>query len=292
MKGNWEFDFTVRAGSPVVTVAPGGSASIPIVVDVRGRVQPIQLGVATDWGGAGVVAQVAPNVIPDGGAAILHVVVSAATPPGSYLIGVQGTTAGTFKTSQAMVTVVVTPKPAKQEQPKNGSDGDEPTLADHPPVGGKKAPTTKPAYGKMGPKPSPRGPVGFIMTLVVLVGLGFGLYYLDQQYNLIDSIFGSSSSSSSTIGDTIYEGQVQYFERNASGTYVLQNSGPGQVMVWDDGHTTLFIHGQVQGNTIVGYTHDQLGDHALTASYSHGVITGTCVDATTGQKWVFDFSKG
>ena len=47
---------------------------------------------------------------------MLHIVVSANTPTGSYPFTVRGDTQGTFKTSEDMVTVVVEASPKSREK--------------------------------------------------------------------------------------------------------------------------------------------------------------------------------
>jgi hypothetical protein len=64
---------------------------------------------------SGLIAQVIPPTVTPGGMAILHIVVSASTPPGSYPFTLRGETQGTFKTSEDMVTVVVQPSPKSHE---------------------------------------------------------------------------------------------------------------------------------------------------------------------------------
>jgi hypothetical protein len=91
---------------------PGESLTVPVNVDlVRGESRPVALNVGTNWGGAGIVAQVNPPSVMPPYIATFTVVVSAATPPGSYMFGIQGSTQGTFKTSEAIVTVVVGQRP-------------------------------------------------------------------------------------------------------------------------------------------------------------------------------------
>ncbi|APV44838.1 hypothetical protein Dform_01516 [Dehalogenimonas formicexedens] len=293
MKGNWEFDFTVRAGSPVVALSPGGSASIPITVEAQGQAQPVQLGVATDWGGAGIVAEVAPNVVPGSGAAMLHVVVSAATPPGSYMIGVQGTTTGTFKTSQATVTVVVTPKPT-QDQPEDndGGGGQEAAQGGQPSVAGKKSPAARPAYGKMSAASAHRGPAGFIMTLVMLGVFGFGLYYLNQQYNLIDTIFGSGTTQSTDPGGaSTYTGTQTFTIYSQMGGSPMSNSGPASVQI--DGAGDVLgpvLFGKITNGVFTGEAHTNDGaSYPMTGTFSYGTLKAEY--RSNSVSWVWTLHK-
>ncbi|XUW99831.1 MAG: hypothetical protein TUN42_08025 [Dehalogenimonas sp.] len=292
MKGNWEFDFTVRAGSLVVTLSPGGSASVPITVDVQGQAQPVQLGVATDWGGAGIVAQVAPNVLPGGGAAMLHVVVSAATPTGSYMIAVQGTTSGTFKASQAMVTVVVSPKPA-QDQPKdNGGDGQETAQAGQAPATGKKAPAARPAYGKMPAAPAHRGAGGFIMTLVAFIAFGLTFYFLDQQFGLIDSIFGSTTTQTTSPGGaSTYTGTQTFTIYSQMGGSPMSNSGPASVQIDAAGDVLgPVLFGKITNGMFTGEAHTNDGaSYPMTGTFSNGTLKAEY--RSNSVSWVWTLHK-
>ncbi|PVV83710.1 hypothetical protein [Dehalogenimonas alkenigignens] len=284
MKGNWEFDFSVRAGSPVVTVAPGGSASVPITVGIKGQPQPVQLAVATDWGSAGVAAQVAPGVMASGGAATLHVVVSAATPPGSYMIGVQGTTSGTFKTSEAVVTVVVTSKPEKRAQSDRDDGGHNPDVQQA--AAGKKTPAVKPAPGKLGPPPAPRGPGGFIITLVLFTALALGFYYMDQQYGLIDSFLGSPSATAKNAVST-YEGTQTFTIFSAMGGSPNTATGPASVNIDAAGNVLgPVLFGKISNGAFTGEAHTQDGaSYPMAGTFSGGVLRAEYRSAAVSWVW-------
>ncbi|MEL7562505.1 hypothetical protein [Dehalogenimonas sp. 4OHTPN] len=289
MKGVWDFDFSVRVGSPVVTVAPGGSSSVPITVGIKGQPQPVQLSVATDWGNAGVAAQVAPSVVGAGGSAMLHVVVSATTPPGSYLIGVQGTTAGTFKTSEAAVTVVVTPAPSQKDQPQHSGGGQGPMQAEPVATGGKKAAAVRPAPGKMGAPAAQRGAPAaarFLMTLVMFGAIGFFFYYMDQQYGLIDSLLGSPSATANN-GMSNYEGTQTFTIFSALGGSPNIATGPASVNIDASGNVLgPVLFGKISNNTFTGEAHTQDGaSYPMTGTFSGGVLRAEYKSASVSWVW-------
>ena len=289
MKGNWEFDFTVRTLSPVVTVAPGGSASIPINIDVRGEPQPIQLNVASNWGSAGIVAQVSPNVVTAGGGAMLHIVVSATTPPGSYIFGIQGTTQGTFKSSEAMVTVVVTPNPAKQDQQPENDGGEQSHQEDQVPASQGRKMSTKPAPGKMGPRPAARGPAGFIMSLVVLGGLAFGLYTLNQQTHFIDTLLGSTPAATSDV--STYEGTQTFTIFSALGGSPNTATGAASVQIDNAGDVLgPVLFGKITNGVFTGDARTQDGTvFHMTGTFSNGVLKAEY--RSNSVSWVWNLHK-
>jgi len=287
MKGAWEFDFSVRTPSPIVTAAPGGSVSVPITVDMRGQQQPVTLNIATNWGSAGIVAQVVPGVIAAGGGATLHVVVSAATPPGSYIFGIQGATSGTFKTSEAMVTVVVTPTPAEQDRKPEGTGGGQPSDENQGPVTKGHKPSAKPVYGKMAAAPARRGPAGFLMTLVMLGSLGFGFYYLDQQFGLIDAIFGTSSSTGETGGVTTYEGTQTFTIYSAMGGSPNSATGPVSIQINSSGDVLgPVLFGKITNGVFTGEAHAQDGTvFPMNGTFSGGILKAEYKSGSVSWVW-------
>jgi hypothetical protein len=207
MQANWDFDFSVRTSTPIVTVAAGRSAAVLITVAIlRGLPQSIHLAVATDWSTAGIAAQVTPRTLPGGGIAKLNVVVSEATPPGTYMIGVQGAVEGLHRTSEAMVTVVVQPAPKNQDddsgkQQQEQQTGSQPDQA----PGGKAGKGRLP--GSSGKRTGGRGPMQAFTSLLVLAVIAVGLYFLNQEYDFMDLFFSNlpasevtSSASSTYVG--------------------------------------------------------------------------------------------
>jgi hypothetical protein len=288
MKGNWEFDFAVLTPSPVVTVIPGGSASVPINVEMRGQPQLVQLNVASNWGGAGIVAQVSPNIVAVGGGAMLHVVVSANTPPGSYIFGIQGTTQGTFKTSEALVTVVVTPNPAKQDQQPKNTDGDQSTPEDQIPVDHGRKMNARPAPGKMGPRPAARGPASFIMSLVVLGGLAFGLYMLNQQTHFIDTLLGSTPAATSDV--STYEGTQTFTIFSAMGGNPNSATGAASVQIDNAGDVLgPVLFGKVTNGVFTGQAQAQQGTFPMTGTVSGGVLHAEYKSSSVS--WVWNLHK-
>ena len=145
----WQFDFSVNASEPVISAAPGQVIITSVTVDlIRGNPQPVTLVVATDWGSAGVFAQIIPPTVLPPSTATLNITVSPNTPPGSYMFAVRGDTQGTFASSEAMVTVVVTPNPNPNQQGGGGGQQNTPPLPPPPIPPSRRARPGRPAYPK------------------------------------------------------------------------------------------------------------------------------------------------
>jgi len=116
-KPEWQFDFSIHLSTHIMSATPGQALEVPVVVElVRGEPQPVTLSISPTWVSSGLVVQIIPPIAIPGTIAMLHIVVSANTPTGSYPFTVRGDTQGTFKTSEDMVTVVVEASPKSREK--------------------------------------------------------------------------------------------------------------------------------------------------------------------------------
>lgn len=288
---NFDFDFAVRTPSPIISATPGQSVSVPIMVAaLRGNPQPVQLNVASNWGGAGIVAQVVPSEVPPGGPmATLYVVVSATTPPGSYIFGVQGTTQGTFKSSEAMVTVVVSPVPSRKDKQPDDNGVNNPPDEDRNPIGKGQKLSARSAPGKMGSRPAPRSPAGAIMTVVMLGALGFGGYYLNQQTHFIDSLLGSTPAATSDV--STYEGTQTFTMYSALGGSPMSNSGPASIQIDNAGDVLgPVLFGKITNGVFTGDARAQDGTvFHMTGTFSNGVLKAEY--RSTSVSWVWNLHK-
>jgi hypothetical protein len=286
-KPAWEFDFSVRVSTHVVTAMPGGSIAVPAMVElVRGEPQPVTLTVATNWASAGITAQIIPSTVVPGAMsmAVLHITVSPTTPPGSYMLAVRGETSGTFKTSQDMVTVVVEPekKEEKKDQDKkdNVQKGKKPFSSKAQPGRGRIY-KTRPS---MRTHPGRSRSLGKIMAgLFVAVTLGVLAYawgyYQVHPFN--SNSLGSFEGTYNAVVTTV----------TPAGT----TSGPGTFMVTngyvsDPGGTftgTIDANGNFTGTTIVsqgGLPITMTGTFSLNGSFTIYGHSGTVSQTVVAHK--------
>jgi len=215
-----------------MSAAPGQAVEVPAVIElVRGETQPVILTVSSSWAASGLIAQVIPPTVTPGGMAILHIVVSASTPPGSYPFTLRGETQGTFKTSEDMVTVVVQPSPKSHEnnnnQPKNEtsqtSSAPIPVTKDQTVVSSqasKKAGQNKPGVVR-----------GLVAAVVVLAVVGTALYMSRNIFhNDINSIITNSSPTTTT-----YVGTQTFTIYSALGGAPETSTGSASVQVDSSG---------------------------------------------------------
>jgi hypothetical protein len=288
MSANWDFDFSVQTATPIVNAVPGESKAIPItVVMLRGNPQPVQLAVATNWGTVGIVAQVTPNMVPGSGMATLHIVVSAATPPGSYMIGVQGTTQGTFKTSEAMVTVVVEPK--KETKDKGQQPGEDKSPQTEEPGKTDPAPVaSRPSFGKArkASHPSPGRHVmnligGLLITAIVLGGL----YFLNQEFDLFN--FSGLTSTPTTTGTTTYTGTQTFTIYSAMGGNPQSSTGPTRIQIDSTGDVLgPVLFGKITNGVFTGEAKTQDGTvFPMTGTFSNGVLSAQYKSNSVSWVW-------
>ncbi|MDO8490256.1 MAG: hypothetical protein Q7S47_02455 [bacterium] len=124
----WEFDYSVRLNEHVVTALPGQVVNVPVVVTLdRGETHPVLLTVSTNWGSAGLIAQIIPPMLSPNpaGSATMVIGVSETTLPGSYFFTIRGETEGTFSTSQDAVTVNVLPKSKENEKKQENQNSQQ-----------------------------------------------------------------------------------------------------------------------------------------------------------------------
>jgi hypothetical protein len=177
-----DFDFSVRLSTSTMTVKAGQPISVPIMVGtLKGDSRPVAL-TTSDWQSVGLGARVVPSTVPSGGGALLQITVPPGTPPGSYLFTVRGETEGTFKTSNASLTVIVEP----DGEAKDNEDHQEPSQEQQAPgidsapgARTKRAVFARPAR-KAPPRPVPAGQRA-LMVVVMLVMAGVLAYYLGTQ---------------------------------------------------------------------------------------------------------------
>jgi subtilisin family serine protease len=104
-----EPDFTMAVSPSSVTVAPGGTATYTVTVaGVNGFAGDVSLSLA------GLDASQAswsfdPPVVPSGGTAVLTVTAGPAIPPGSYTLGISGSSGSTSHTATATLVVPAPP---------------------------------------------------------------------------------------------------------------------------------------------------------------------------------------
>lgn len=293
MASNRDFDFAVRTPEPVITLSPGQASSVPVAVQaVRGQPQPVNLIVATNWGGAGIAAQVTPGIVtPPSGAATLHIVVSAATPPGSYMIGVQGSIQGTFRTSEAMVTVVVKPPEQKQGKEQNTADS---------------APTPKPAQvlkstpapGQLRTKPQRtarpgaiRQLGGFLTAIVVLGVVGYMLYYLDTQYDILGIFNSSPPAETASYSVGAYEGTQTFTIYSALTGKPDSATGAASVQIDSDGNVLgPVLFGKINNGVFTGEARTKDGTvFPMNGNFSNGVLSAQY--KSNSVSWVWTLRK-
>jgi hypothetical protein len=220
--GLWDFDFGVRVSAPIVSAMPGESLTVPVTIElVRGKSRPVALSVATNWGGAGIVAQVDPPSVMPPSMATFTVVVSATTPPGSYMFGIQGSTQGTFKSSEALVTVVVGQRPPdrKDENTSQSQAGSPPpssaSLA--VPQAGRGEPKVQTPY-------SPKKSSAFIPLSIVIISVVLGFANMQGWISLPHiSLPGVDGNG----GGLAYDGTYDFTETYAVWGDNLNGVGPG-----------------------------------------------------------------
>lgn len=118
-----DFDFKVRLPTHLLTLKAGQSMSIPVVVGtIKGKPRPVRLS-TSDWRPAGVSAEVAPSTVPSGRVATLYISASPGTAPGSYLLTVRGSAAGTFNASSDSITIKVEPESEEKDGEADAGNG-------------------------------------------------------------------------------------------------------------------------------------------------------------------------
>src|SRR5208283_5311315 len=152
---------------------------------------------------SGLIAQVIPPTVTPGGMVMLHIVVSANTPPGSYHFTLRGETQGTFKTSEDTVTVVVQPSP-KSHGNNNNQPKNETSQTSSAPLPVTKAQATVSSQASKKARQNKHGVVrGLVAAIVVLAVVGTVLYISRNIFhNDINSLTPSGSPTTTTYAGT------------------------------------------------------------------------------------------
>ena len=294
MNSQWDFDFSVRVSTHAVSATPGQSIQIPAMVQLhRGVPKPVILTVSTSWASAGIVAQIIPpTVTPAPGAmATLHIVVSANTPPGSYMVAVRAETSGTFKTSEDTVTVVVTPSKEPPENNDGEGDGETPETPASPipavaaaPLLARKARPVSP--GQRSPKPQQhRPPVVMRLFFMLMLALGMGvIFYSVSQYS------GSSNDSGSSAADT-YVGTQTFSINSVLGNAPQSSTGAASVQIDSSGNVLgPVLFGKITNGSFTGEARTQDGTtFPMTGTLSGGTFQASY--HSSGPNWTWTLYK-
>ena len=196
-KPEWQFDFSVHLSTHMVSAIPGQSIEVSAIVElIRGEPQPVTLSVSPTWVSSGLIAQIIPSIATPGAIAMLHIVVSANAPPGSYPFAVRGETQGTFKTSEDMVTVVVEASPKSREKSSDQQTNESAKTTMKPPQLAKARPGSS---GKSAPKGRKTG--GNVMrgflAIIIIAAVIAGLLYISNNISHNNNNLTTTNSSPS-----------------------------------------------------------------------------------------------
>jgi hypothetical protein len=287
-KPEWQFDYNIHLSTHIVSAVPGQSLEVPAIIElVRGEPQPIILNVSPDWVESGLIAQIIPSKIIPGGMAILHIVASANTPPGSYSFTVRGETQGTFKTSQDMITVVIKPAPKSQEKNSDQANNEASKIPSQSlPLTKARAVNSNQSNVKTRQS---KGRVirGFAAIVTVLVVVG-GLLYISNNMFHKDII---PLALNSTSGTTTYIGTQTFTIYSTLGGAPETSSGPANVQIDSSGDVLgPVLFGKIANGVFTGQA--QTSDGTVTPMT--GTLTNGNFEASyqsSSHSWIWDLHE-
>jgi hypothetical protein len=272
----WQFDFDVHASQNVVSVTPGQSVEIPIMIElIRGEPQPVILTVSPNWGSAGLISQIIPSTVPAGTMATLYIGVSPNTPPGSYMIAVLGDTQGTFASKQDKVTVTVTKTPEQDQHKNDGGQNDTKPAPPAPPPSFSKARAGRPSSPRTTPRRTPSKNARMMVTVITVVAIfGVAAY--------IYSVYNHSNNPSISSGTTTYVGTQTFCIGSECATGVTPNvevDSSGDVL-----GPVLF--GKITNGVFTGEADTQDGTvYPMTGTLSGGTFEAHCQTSSHSWTW-------
>ena len=283
-KPKWQFDFSVHLSTHVMSAAPGQAVEVPAVIElVRGETQPVILTVSSSWAASGLIAQVIPPTVTPGGMAILHIVVSASTPPGSYHFTLRGETQGTFKTSEDMVTVVVQPSPKSHENNNNQPKNETSQTSSAPLPVTKTQSAVSSQASKKARQNKPGVVRGLVAAVVVLAVVGTVLYMSRNLFhNDINSLAPSGSPTTTT-----YAGTQTFTIYSALGGAPETSTGAANVQVDSNGDVLgPVLFGKITNGVFTGQAQTSDGTVTpMTGTLSDGNFTASYQSSSHSWIW-------
>ena len=276
-----EFDFAVRLPTHTVTVKAGQPVTVPIMVEtLKGTSRTITL-TASDWRSMGLTATIAPPTVESGTIAQLQVAVPPGTPPGNYLFTVRGDAAGTYKTSNDTLTVIVTPE---AEQKGNDSGSGDTGQAD-PGAGGGPAVAAPPVRAKRAvfggvARKAPARPMSpgqraiLFVAMFCLVGLLIWAFV-----NIFTGLSGGSLGGVGGGSAGTYTGTSTFCMASVMGNApscgtsdcTLQIDASGNVTT--PGVTGGGLTGKISGSSFSGTASANGSTFPMTGTFSNGTLT-------------------
>jgi hypothetical protein len=283
-KPEWQFDFSVHLSTHIMSAAHGQAVAVPAVIElVQGETQPVILTVSSSWAASGLIAQVIPPTVTPGGMAMLHIVVSASTPPGSYPFTLRGETQGTFKTSEDMVTVVVQAAPKSHENNNNQPKNETSQTSSAPlPVTKAHAAVSSQSI-KKGRQNKPGVVRGLVAAVVVLAVVGTVLYMSRNIFhNDINSIAPGGSPTTTT-----YVGTQTFTIYSALGGAPETNTGTASVQVDSSGDVLgPVLFGKITNGVFTGQAQTSDGTVTpMTGTLSDGKFTASYQSSSHSWIW-------
>jgi hypothetical protein len=287
MNPEWDFDFSVRVSTHVVSATPGQSIQVPAMVQLhRGVPKPVVLTVST-----GLAAQIVPpTVIPAPGAvATLHIMVAPGTPPGSYMTTVRAETSGTFKTSQDAVTVVVTESKEPPEDNEGDGQGEPPDETPAPPAPAVAAAPllarkARPvSLGQRRTKPQQhRSPVVMRLFCIMMLVLGMGvIFYSVSQFSGI-----SNDSGGSGTGTDTYAGTQTFSIASVMGNGTESSTGSASVQIDASGNVLgPVLYGKITNGTFTGEARTADATFPMTGTLSGGKFQASYHSSSVTWTW-------
>jgi hypothetical protein len=292
-----EFDFAVRLPTHTVTVKAGQPVTVPIMVEtLKGTSRTITL-TASDWQSMGLTAAIAPPTVESGTITQLQVTVPPGTPPGSYLFTVRGDAAGTFKTSNDTLTVIVSPD-AEQKGEDSGDGGAD--RAD-PGTGGGPAVAAPPVRGKRAvfggvAKKAPARPMSpgqrALMLVAMFILVGVLIYAF---VNIFSGLSGGSLGGGGGATAGTYTGTSTFCINSVMGntpecgtsSCSLQIDAAGNVST--PGTTGGGLTGKITGSSFSGTASANGSTFPMTGTFSNGTLTAEYESSSV--TWTIRVSK-
>src|SRR5208283_2414036 len=232
---------------------------------------------------SGLIAQVIPPTVTPGGMVMLHIVVSANTPPGSYHFTLRGETQGTFKTSEDTVTVVVQPSP-KSHGNNNNQPKNETSQTSSAPLPVTKAQATVSSQASKKARQNKHGVVrGLVAAIVVLAVVGTVLYISRNIFhNDINSLTPSGSPTTTT-----YAGTQTFTIYSALGGAPETSTGAASVQVDSSGDVLgPVLFGKVTNGVFTGQAQTSDGTVTpMTGTLSDGNFTASYQSSSHSWIW-------
>lgn len=287
-KPEWQFDFSIHLSTHIMSATPGQALEVPVVVElVRGEPQPVTLSISPTWVSAGLIAQIIPPAAIPGTMAVLHIVVSANTPPGSYPFTVRGDTHGTFKTSEDMVTVVVEASPKSREKSSDQQTNEPAKTTVKPPQPATARPGISSKSAPKGRKTGGNVMRGFI-AIIIIAAVVAGLLYM---YNNISHNSNNSTIFSSPPSVANYVGTQTFTIYSALGGTPETSTGPASIEIDSSGDVLgPVLFGKIVNGVFTGQAQTQDGQVTpMTGTLSDGNFQAHY--QSSSHSWIWNLHK-